>query len=259
MNQAAFTKKVEWKDLVKLGPRKTIIENTITLPWLLGSWILAARELYYLALPCSFLFFLCGLRQMHNGFHHSLGTGKRATWISMYINSILMLVSAQAVKFSHLRHHKYCLGPGDHEGRCARMNWYQAILYGPVHIYTIHRVVLQLGNKHYKRDVLIEIISILSFAGISILLQYPFLIYHCIAMLTGEFFSAFFAVWTVHHHLEDHLVARTQRTRWKNFITYNMFYHLEHHLFPAVPTINLPELARRIDEAIPELEKKQTF
>ena len=35
-----------------------------------------------------------------------------------------------------------------------------------------------------------------------------------------------------------------------------MFYHLEHHLFPAVPTIKLPELAKRIDEVLPEIEKK---
>ncbi len=42
-------------------------------------------------------------------------------------------------------------------------------------------------------------------------------------------------------------------------MTYSMFYHLEHHLVPAVPTIKLPELARRIDEALPELEKKNTF
>ena len=38
-----------------------------------------------------------------------------------------------------------------------------------------------------------------------------------------------------------------------------MFYHLEHHLFPAVPTIKLPELADRIDKAIPKIEKKKTF
>jgi len=49
---------------------------------------------------------------------------------------------------------------------------------------------------------------------------------------------------------------RTQRSGWKNKITFSMFYHLEHHLFPAVPTIKLPELVRRIDEALPEIEKK---
>ncbi len=78
-------------------------------------------------------------------------------------------------------------------------------------------------------------------------------------MIAGEMFSAFFAVWTVHHDLDHTVIARTQRRFWKNFITYNMFYHLEHHLFPAVPTIKLPELARRIDKEMPELEKRSTF
>jgi len=79
-------------------------------------------------------------------------------------------------------------------------------------------------------------------------------------MIIGEFLMAFFAVWTVHH--DTHATpefARTQRIGWKNKITFSMFYHLEHHLFPAVPTIKLPELAKRIDEALPEIEKKQTF
>jgi fatty acid desaturase len=71
---------------------------------------------------------------------------------------------------------------------------------------------------------------------------------------------AFFAVWTVHHHTDESPeYARTQRSKWKNKITFSMFYHLEHHLFPAVPTIKLPELAKRIDTALPDLEKKSTF
>jgi fatty acid desaturase len=34
-----------------------------------------------------------------------------------------------------------------------------------------------------------------------------------------------------------------------NFLTFGMFYHAEHHLFPAVPTRHLGELAARIDAA----------
>jgi fatty acid desaturase len=30
-----------------------------------------------------------------------------------------------------------------------------------------------------------------------------------------------------------------------------MFFHLEHHLFPQVPTAHLPLLARRLDNACP--------
>nr|WP_196893433.1 fatty acid desaturase [Aureivirga marina] len=38
-----------------------------------------------------------------------------------------------------------------------------------------------------------------------------------------------------------------------------MLFHLEHHLFPAVPTIKLPELAKRIDKSLPEIIKNKTF
>ncbi len=259
MNQAVIASKVQWKDLVKLSAKEMIIENTITIPWLAASWILAYFKLYALALPCSFLFFLTALRQAHNGFHNSLGIDRRGTWIALYINSVLILSSMHAVKFTHLRHHKYCIGEKDFEGKCAKLKWYEAILYGPRHIFSIHKAALTLGNRNYKKDVLIELSSMIIFIAVIILLNWSFLIYHCIAMIAGEFFSAFFAVWTVHHDLEEHNIARTQRTKWKNLITYNMFYHLEHHLFPAVPTIKLPELAKRIDKAIPALEKKETF
>jgi hypothetical protein len=170
MNHTAdITKKIKWKDLVKLSPFETFVENTITLPWLIASLVLAYNELYIWAIPCSFLFFLTALRQVHNGFHNSLGTGKKLTWISLYINSVLMMTSAHAVKFNHLRHHKYCLGKEDYEGKCARMSWWRAILHGPMHIYSIHIVALRLGNKYYKRDVWLEMISIAVF-GITVFL-----------------------------------------------------------------------------------------
>ena len=44
---------------------------------------------------------------------------------------------------------------------------------------------------------------------------------------------AFFAVWTVHHHTEDSPeMARTQRSKLKNILTFSMFYHLEHMTKP---------------------------
>ena len=256
---SSISRKVYWRDLTRLAPWEIFVENNITLPWLATSLLLAYYHHYILAIPCSILFFLTALRQVHNGFHNSLGTGRKLTWLCLYSNSFLMLISAHAVKFSHLRHHKYCLGEDDHEGKVAKMPWYRAILYGPIHIYSIHKAALTLGNKKYKRDVTLEMISVILFIIAVFALNIHFLMYHCLAMLAGEMFSAFFAVWTVHHDLDEHTIARTQRKPWKNFVTYNMFYHLEHHLFPAVPTIKLPELARRIDEAIPELNKKSTF
>lgn len=260
MTHQEIVKKVKWKDLRTLSFTEKVIENTITIPWLTLSLLLAYFEYYTLALPFSAFFFLTGLRQVHNGFHYSLGTSKFLTWLTLYINSILMMASIHAIKFNHLRHHKHCLGEEDYEGKSAKMTWYGAILYGPIHAVLIHKVTLQIGNKNYKKHVLIELISIAIFTIIVFYFQINFLIYHILVMILGECLSAFFAVWTVHHDTHDQpILARTQRVWWKNKLTYNMFYHLEHHLFPAVPTIKLPELAKRIDEAIPDMEKKRTF
>lgn len=260
MTHHEVIQRVAWKDLRHLTLKEMLIENNLTIPWFLLSMTLAYLGFYILALPFSAFFFLTALRQVHNGFHNSLGTNKILTWLSLYINSLLMMVSIHAVKFNHIRHHKYCLSEEDYEGKAARMSWYGALLYGPVHLFLIHKVTLQLGNKYYRWNVLLELVSIALLAALVFYYQIHFLMYHIIVMLIGECLMAFFAVWTVHHDTHDHPdFARTQRTGWKNALTFSMFYHLEHHLFPAVPTIKLPELARRIDAALPEIQKKNTF
>lgn len=260
MTHQELIKKVQWKDLKALSFREMMIENNLTIPWLLSSVTLAWFGYYWLALPFSAFYFLTALRQVHNGFHNSLGTNKFLTWLTLYLNSLSMMVSIHAVKFNHIRHHKYCLGEDDYEGKSAGMTWYGAILYGPVHMFLIHKVTLKFGNCDYRRNVIIELCSIAALAFLAFYFQIHFLMYHFTVMAFGELLMAFFAVWTVHRDTHEHPeMARTQRGNWKNKITFSMFYHLEHHLFPAVPTIKLPELARRIDEALPDLEKKTTF
>ena len=260
MAQQESLRQVEWKDLRHLTIKELFIENNLTIPWALSSWALAYFEYYWLALPFSAFFFLTGLRQVHNGFHNSLGTNKFLTWLSLYINSVLMVVSIHAVKFNHIRHHKYCLTEEDQEGKSAHMTWYGAILYGPIHMFKIHQITWKLGNTTYRKNMMVELVSVFLFVSMAFYFNIHWLIYHILVMVAGELLMAFFAVWTVHHDThEAPELARTQRSGWKNKLTFSMFYHLEHHLFPAVPTIKLPELARRIDKSLPDIEKKQTF
>jgi fatty acid desaturase len=260
MELIQIQKSVRWKDLKKLSAKEMLIENNLTIPWFVLSVGLAYNEFYIAALPFSALFFLTGLRQVHNGFHNSLGTNKFLTWFTLFSNSLLMMVSIHAVKFNHIRHHKYCLGDDDYEGKSARMTWYNAILYGPIHIFLIHKITFQKGNRRYKRNMILELITITLMTSLILYFQINYLIYHIVIMIIGEFLMAFFAVWTVHHHTEDSPeMARTQRSKLKNILTFSMFYHLEHHMFPAVPTIKLHELAKRLDEVAPDLIKKNTF
>jgi fatty acid desaturase len=59
-------------------------------------------------------------------------------------------------------------------------------------------------------------------------------------------------IWAVHQACEnDRFTARTPRSKLLNTFVYGMFYHLEHHLYPRVPTCHLHILAQRLDEVSP--------
>jgi fatty acid desaturase len=84
--------------------------------------------------------------------------------------------------------------------------------------------------------------------------------YHVLAMAMGQCLTAFFAVWTVHHGCREHdVLARTIRRRINSVVTFSMFFHVEHHLFPQVPTAKLHLLARRLDRNAPEVSALRVF
>jgi len=252
--------RVHWKDLVALSPWEIVFNLIISLPWLTASLILAYYSWWIPAVLCSFIFFLTGLRQAHDAFHHAMGIPKWGHDAVMFVLSCLMLCSMHAVKHNHLMHHKHCLEDGDFEGYSARLSWWKAILFGPVFIFLHHYHALRNGNPTIRKWVMAEIISMIVLSLILLFSGYPFLIYHIAVMIIGEFFTAFFAVWTVHHDCEpDKVYSRTLRGKFLPIIFYNMFYHTEHHLYPKVPTCHLPELAKRIDTVFPEVKTKQVF
>lgn len=251
---------VAWRDLVALTPAETGRELTLSLPWLALSLLLAvqARSLPVLWLPalgCSFMMFLTGLRQVHNAHHYALGIGRRATEWFLFAMSVVMLGSMHAVKFNHLRHHKLCMTEGDVEAASARMRGWQAIAFGPVFPLLLHWTAFRKGDAATRRWVVAELVANAAWiAAVLLWLEVEALRYHVIVMGVAQCLTAFFAVWTVHHDTgAAPFPARTQRGRLKNLLSYAMFLHVEHHLYPQVPTCHLPMLAARLDRAMPAL------
>jgi fatty acid desaturase len=141
------------------------------------------------------------------------------------------------------------------------MPGWKALLTGPQFPVRLHHAALTLAKPRIRRWIWAELVAI---AGMAVLafavLDQAWLQYHVSAMVIGQCFSAFFAVWTVHHDCDrTHFIARTLRNEVKSFVSYNMFYHVEHHLFPAVPTCHLPELSKRLDAVAPELRSKNVW
>lgn len=252
---------VRWSDLTKLSRVEIVTELTISLPSFILALYLAHRHLYVLAAGASFMFFLTGLRQVHDAYHYNLGLSRAATEWVMYALSVLMLGSMHAVQLNHLRHHARCMADDDIEARSARMSALGALLWGPVFPILLHVEALRHARPWQRRWISGELASNLaSTILVFVVLPIPVLRYHIIVMAIGHCLTAFFAVWTVHHDC-DHsdYDARTLRHRLKSVIAFHMFFHAEHHLFPKVPTRHLPQLAKRIDQVLPDLDLERVY
>jgi fatty acid desaturase len=252
---------VEWIDLLPLKPHEVVHELLISLPWLAGSLLAAAHGHFAIALACSFMFFLTGLRQVHNAFHHALGLPRAASDAVMLVLSVLMLGSMHAVQVNHLRHHRHCMAEDDIEAMGARRSAMGAILLGPWYPWCLHRKALEVATPGERKWIHAELVANgLWIGAVVFLLDIAALQYHVAAMALGQCFTAFFAVWTTHHGcVEAGPVARTIRNRFKALVTYDMFYHFEHHTFPSVPTCKLAVLAKRIDACAPELPLRKVY
>lgn len=252
---SAILRQVAWRDLVALTPAEVARELALPLPWLAASLAAAAGGLYPLALALSFVFFLAGLRIVHGACHYAIGLSRRATEIVLFTLSLVMLGSMHAVRWNHLRHHRSCLATDDIEAMGARGSAWRAILVGPLFPVRLHRAALAGARNRERRWMFAELIGDLAVVGlVAGVLPERVLLYHLSAMAIGQCLTAFFAVWTVHHDCAEAMPpARTIRHHPVcSLVMFNMFFHVEHHLFPQIPTAHLPVLARRLDAAMPQ-------
>jgi fatty acid desaturase len=234
-----------------------VVECLHPAPWLLGSWFLAARGIWVPAACCSFMFFLTALRLNHEAIHHNLGFRRNGHRRVLHGLSLLMLGSNSAVALNHLRHHKHFGSADDVEGKCGRMTLRQVLAYGPVFPFDMHIEAWRRGGSALRRRMKIDFALNLAVIAAALATRLPALVYHIAAMVCAQCLTALFAVWITHRGCEgEALVARTQRSRLVNFLTYSMFFHLEHHLFPAVPVRRLSRLAERIDAAAPQIARQ---
>jgi fatty acid desaturase len=247
---------VEWRDLVPLTRWEKARELALSLPWLAGSWWCYQRGWWWAGMTASFFFFLTGLRQSHNAQHYAMGLPRPLQDAVLCVLSVLMLGSMHAVQVTHLHHHRHCLDEQDIEAGHANERWWRVLLTGPAFPVRLHVAAWRMGTPEKRAWIAAEMALMTLGAAAALAFGPAFLRWHVAAMVCGECFTGFFAVWTVHHGCDEHTVARTQRGWVKNFVSYSMFYHLEHHLFPAVPTTHLPRLAERLDAVAPEVRTR---
>ena len=264
-------KAVEWRDLVKVTKFQAFKEVTLSLPWIAASlvcfWLIQSTGSWWWMIPAqisAFYLFLTGLRQTHNAYHYAVGISRRGCDLLMFFLSIVMTGSMHAVQINHLHHHRHNLGEEDVEGFTAKLKWWQAMAVGPYFPLKLHWFAFKIGRPNQLKWVRAELLGNVVWYGVVAYLTFAlgqwWLGLFLLTMWAGQSGTGFFAVWTVHHGCDEaHHIARTQRGWLKNAISYQMFHHIEHHLFPAVPTCHWAKLGKRLDEAAPELKEVMVY
>lgn len=260
LRRSARIRAVAWRDLATLRPAERARELLLPLPFLLAARAAYAADVPLLPWLASAYFFLAGLRLVHDAFHDNLALPRRAGHALLALLSALMLGSMHAVRITHLQHHRDCLGPDDVEGRTARGSAWRAIGAGFAFPFALHRAAWRQGRAGDRRWILAELVMTGAMLALAASGLSPQLTHHVALMAIAQTLTGFFAVWTVHHDVDaERQVARTLRDRVKSALALGMFFHLEHHLFPRVPTCHLPALADRLDRAVPELPKAPVY
>jgi fatty acid desaturase len=252
---------VLWRDLAPLSRWEAAREIALPLPWLAAELALHANHHHVAASAAAFMFFLACLRVAHDLFHRNLGLHRRLDHVVLMIMSPFMLTSLHAIRVTHLRHHTHCMNDDDAEAASARTTAIRALALGPLFAIRTHLAGVQHGTRRERTMMGIELLCGMGLIAAAVTpSQHSLLGSHVVLMAIGQMLAPFFAVWTVHHDCDrSHYIARTLRNRCKSFLVLDMFFHVEHHLFPRVPTKRLPMLAERLDRAAPELATRHVF
>ena len=218
----------------------------------LAAYGLAAYAHWWWSTPfLVFLIFVAVVTVTHDVVHGSLAcradkrTGRCSPWVRCSWRA------AMPTRATHLRHHRVFPGPGDPEGDPARLTLTGAILWGPFFLPRLWCWALSQSKPGARRSWLIaEAVWPVSVIAIGIwLLPVTSAVLLYSLVIAGSWVYPLLTVHLPHRHYGDTPFTQTHTLRGRIIpaLFLELTYHLEHHLYPEVPSHNLPELSRRLD------------
>ena len=202
----------------------------------LATYGVAAQTGHWLvALAALFLLVVAVVSTMHDVVHGVLGLRRRGTDLALLGLGALVLVSGHAYRRTHQHHHRVFPDESDPEGIAARWGPLRALADGPVHVWRIWWWTFSRTRRRRMRAWLLlegAVASALPVAALLLRDRAPAFSLYVLLVLTGGW---------LYPLLTGRLVPP---------LLLEQTYHLEHHLYPRVPSHKLPRLARRLEPAL---------
>ena len=209
----------------------------------------------------------------HEGHHHLLFRNAVANHAANILLCVPLLHSPSAYRVLHELHHRFLGGPGDtDEYRNYTANprlrwtlqWVRLTIGTLVYMPLIPAVAWRRATKAERRPIAIEyaamtVVWLMVFRALPI---HDLLQVWLIPGIVVGYISAVRAL--AQHALTDPadplLASRSVRSNaFVSFLLLNENYHLEHHLFPEVPSYNLPRLHTLLQTRVPHAVEARSY
>lgn len=197
------------------------------------------------------LMFITYVSTSHDLLHRTLGLPRWANESFLALVEMLALRSGHAFRLTHLCHHRHFPDDDDIEGHAAKLPLWRALLTGVGHQCRLFIWAWPRARKDEKRWMMVEALwaATVVVASVWLLPSTPVLFVYVLLVTVSSWLYPVATVWIPHRAEADHVLFQTRALRGR--LVPELFlqhtYHLEHHLYPSVPSFNWQKLALRLD------------
>ena len=228
-------------------------------------WLTLSRPVFLIALYAAlaswgqlwalpivvFLIFVAIVTAAHDVVHGAIGLSPRQTDLALALLGAVLFESGHAYRRTHHRHHEVFPGPDDPEGEPAKTSWQRAILGAPLFLpklwcWAFERSRGRTGERLWLIGEALWFL--VGFIGAILLLDAaPMVSGYFLMVVVGSWSYPLLTVHLPHRNYGDTPVRQTHTLRGTIMprLFLELTYHLEHHLYPEVPSHHLPDLSRR--------------
>jgi beta-carotene hydroxylase len=241
------------RDLLLTSRRQRIVALSRPFLWF-AVYVLAASAGWWWTVPLILvLLFISVVTAAHDVVHGALNLSARETDWALFFIGALVLESGHAYRLTHFRHHRVFPEREDPEGDPARMSFLGAVLHGPIFLPRLWRwawTQSRMGSVE-RRWLLCEAAWV-AIAVAASACAWPIcgaLLVYAALVITGGWVYPLLTVHLPHRNYGDTPLTQTHTLRGRIVprLCLELTYHLEHHLYPEVPSHNLPALSSRLE------------
>ena len=238
-------------DITHISKARLFWSLMLPFVWIALYFLFASWRWWPLAVACLVcLSFVTYGSISHDLVHGNLGLRKTINDFFLTLIELLALRSGHAYRLAHLHHHALFPHDDDIEGAAARMSLTRTLLEGVIFQPKIWWWAVR-QNHRGRLLILLEGLGCFALIGLSVVLfpVTPIFLVYVVLMIMGSWIIPLITSYVPHDPDGDNELLQTRLFRGKvaSLVALEHLYHLEHHLYPAVPHHHWPTLAKRLD------------